>query len=58
MSTHLLRTLKADRVVLETLRRRRRRKAELTALTSGAALVFAGLLLAAVYGLLAHQIPL
>jgi len=54
MSTHLLHTLKVERVVLETLQRRQKRKAERTALSNGAALVCIGLLLAAFYGLLAH----
>lgn len=59
MSTKcLLQTLKAEQSILETLQRRRRRNTELRSLSSGGAIVFAGLLLAAIYGLLTHQIPL
>jgi len=61
MSTHLLcvhRVHMAERVVVETLQRQKQRKAELTALSNGAALVCIGLLLAQVYCLLAHQIQL
>jgi len=54
---HLLRTLKADRTILETLHRRHRRAAELKAFASGGALVLTGLMLAALYELLAHRIP-
>jgi len=54
---HLLRSQKAERIVLETLQRRRRRNAEFKAFASGGALVLTGLMLAAIYSLLAHRIP-
>ena len=38
--------------------KRRRRIAELSKFFTGGALVFTGLLLAAIYGLLTHQIPI
>ena len=56
-NTHLLRTLKVERTILETLQRRRQRAAELKAFVSGGALVLTGLMLATIYGLLAHLIP-
>jgi len=53
---HLLRSQKAERIVLETLQRRRQRDAELKSFASGGALVLTGLMLAAIFSLLAHRI--
>ena len=57
-NTHLLRSLKAERIVLETLQRRRRRDAEFKAFASGGALVLTGLMLAAIFSLLTHRIAI
>lgn len=49
--------LKAAQSAREVAQRRRQRNAELRALFSASSIVFTGLLLAAIYGLLTHRIP-
>jgi hypothetical protein len=49
-------TLKAAQVARDEAQRRRRRNTELRAFFTGGTLVLTGLLLAAIYGLLTHQI--
>jgi len=51
------RTLKDRRAAGEAAKRRRLRNAELWEFLTGGSLVFSGLLLATIYELLAHQIP-
>jgi hypothetical protein len=51
------RILKERRAAGEAAKRRRLRNAELREFLTGGSLVFAGLLLATIYELLAHQIP-
>ena len=54
---NFLQTLKAAQLAREEAQRRRRRNAELRAFLTGGTLVLTGLLLAAVYSLLTHQVP-
>jgi hypothetical protein len=56
MSTRLLVALKSVQEAREAAQRRRTRDREFKAFCSGGTMVFAGLLLAAVYALLTHQI--
>jgi len=51
-------TLKAKRAAGEAAKRRRRLNAEIKAFFTGGTLVLTGLLVAAMYGLLTHQVPL
>jgi len=57
-NTHQLRSLKAERQILETLHRRRQRSVELREFASGGALVLTGLIMAAIYTLLTHRISI
>src|SRR5262249_51862988 len=57
-SARMLDALKGERAILAMLRRRQQRYAELRAFASGGALVLTGWILAAVYCLTTHQIPL
>lgn len=52
----MLTALKSLQEAREANKRRRVRQAEMKAFCSGGMIVFAGLLLATVYGLLTHQI--
>ena len=49
--------LNLRRAAVEAAKRRRLRNAELTEFLTGGSLVLAGLLLATIYELLTHQIP-
>jgi hypothetical protein len=57
-TSHILRTLKVEQQILDAVQRRRRRDAELREVFSGATLVAIGWLVAAVYSLLMHQVPI
>jgi hypothetical protein len=48
---------RAARAAQDAAKRRRAQSAEFIRLCSGGTIVFAGLLLATLYGLLTHQIP-
>lgn len=56
-TTPLIAKLREAQAAQQEARRRLKRNAELMELLSGGAIVFAGLILAAVFGLLTHQIP-
>jgi hypothetical protein len=51
-------TLRLAQEAREAAQRRRHRNAELRSLFTAGTIVFTGLLLAALYGLLTHQIPI
>jgi hypothetical protein len=53
-----VKTLQAAQAARAAAQRRRHRNAELRAFFSAGTIVFTGLLLAALYGLLTHQIPI
>jgi len=52
-----VRALRSAQEAREASKRRRSREAEFRAFCSGGTMVFTGLLLATLYGLLTHQIP-
>jgi heme exporter protein D len=57
-TSHILRTLKVEQQILDAVHRRRHREAELREASSGATLVAIGWLLATLYSLLTHQLPI